>query len=90
MMGNDMDGAFNCVVHTQLIIILKYYNFPTPLVNILESLNTGRMVKLAFDGKEELPASFNSGVPQGSSQSPILFVIYWAALNAPGPLYTGN
>lgn len=40
---------------------------------------------MAFDGQEEVPVPFLPGLLQGSPFSPVLFVIYAAALSFPGP-----
>lgn len=65
MMGNDIDGAFNCVNHEQLITIFKHFKFLEHLVDTIKDFNTNRSVYLAFEGQEGDPASFNSGVLQG-------------------------
>lgn len=83
MMDYDTDDAFNCVNHEQLITILKHFKFQDHLIGTIKDFNTDRSVHLAFDGKEEDSASFNLGVPQRSPISPVLFVIYAAALSTP-------
>lgn len=85
MMGNDINGAFNCVNHDQLNHILQHYKFPEHLVNTSKDFNTNRSLHLAFEGKEGDPVPFSSEVPQGSPIPPVRFVIYAAALNAPQP-----
>ena len=37
---------------------------------------TNRKIALAFDGEEEDPHLVDTGIPQGSPTSPILFLIY--------------
>lgn len=83
-MANDIDTAFNCVAHDKLIDILQHYKFPHHWTGIITNFNSNRKIFLAFDGNEEEPVPFLSGLPQGSPLSPILFVRYAAALNGPG------
>lgn len=84
ILGNDIDGAFNCVVHERLTDILKHFKVFPQLIQTIESFTKDRTILMAFDGQEEAPTQFRSGVPQGSPLSPVLFVIYAAALNNPG------
>lgn len=85
LLANDIDGAFNCVKHEVLTNILTHFRFPEKLSKIIDSFNTDRTIKMAFDGQEETPVPFLSGLPQGSPLSPVLFVIYAAALSTLGP-----
>src|SRR5690606_14494452 len=49
---------------------------PTPLVNWVEHFMTERSIQLAFDGQKEDLVPVETGIPQGSPVSPILFLIY--------------
>lgn len=80
IMTNDIEGDFNCVRHETLIEILQHYGFPASLVQTVAAFNTNRRIYLEFDGQNEHPVPFDSGLPQGSPLSPILFVISGAAI----------
>lgn len=82
ILGNDRNGAFNCVGHTRLTNILRHFRFPESLVQSIKCFNTDRTVALAVDGEQETAVPFLSGLPQGSPISPVLFVIYAAALSS--------
>lgn len=45
---------------------------------------------MTFDGQEEAPSPFSSGVPQGSRISPILYLIYSSALSSSGNNFTNE
>lgn len=49
MLGNDIDSAFNCVVHSHLTDIHTHYYFPKYLVQSVNAFNENRTVALAFD-----------------------------------------
>src|SRR5690606_21062 len=49
---------------------------PTQLVKWTDHFVTGRRIGLAFDGEEEDLHAVETGIPQGSPTSPILFIIY--------------
>lgn len=85
LLVDDITDAFNFVKHEVLINILTHFQFPQKLVNMIANFNTDRTFKMAFDGQEEPPVPYTSGLPQGSPLSPVHFVIYAAALNPPGP-----
>lgn len=82
MAADDIDGAFNCACHNVLNRILTDYRFPKCLVECIQDFNSGWKIQMAFDGEAELPAPFESGLPQGSPLSPILFVFYAGTLNS--------
>lgn len=84
-LANDIDRAFGCVADARLNDILTHYRFPEHIVWTKADFNLGRTIFLAFDGKQETPIPFQAGLSQGSPLSPILFVIYAAALTNPGP-----
>lgn len=71
LVANDIDGAFNCVLHDPLTFILRHYGFPEWLVKTIGSYSSHRRIYMAFDGEEEERLPFLVGLPQGSPQSPI-------------------
>ena len=53
---------------------------PTYLTKWVESFTSNRTLLFCFDNNSETPPPFNSGLPQGSPTSPVLFLIYAQAL----------
>lgn len=42
IMTNDVEGAFNCVLHQKLTDILEHFGIPSSLVRTITDFNTGR------------------------------------------------
>lgn len=80
MTANDIEGAYNCVVHQRLEEIMRDYKFPTCLSGSIKNYLFNRTISLSFDKKIESPKPFLSGLPQGSPLSPVLFILYSSAL----------
>ncbi|KHJ32656.1 hypothetical protein EV44_g3666 [Erysiphe necator] len=72
----DVKGDFDHVVKNQLVEILKNKRLPTNLIAWIASFLSERELRLAFDGQSEHFSKINTGIPQGSPVSPILFLIY--------------
>ncbi|KAL0630904.1 hypothetical protein Q9L58_010241 [Maublancomyces gigas] len=68
--ANDINGVFNCVIHAHLIAMLPHYRFPERIVGNIADFNSNRKISMAFDGKQEAPCEFYSGLPQGFPLSP--------------------
>lgn len=81
IMTNNIKGAFNCVLHTRLIEVLRRYGCASTLVDTIAESNRNRMIYLQFEGEKALPVLFEAGLPQGFPLSPILFVEYGAAIS---------
>lgn len=64
ILANDIDGAFKCVVHQQLISILTHYRFPTRLVSTIAVFNMNRTIAMSLNPQEAGPAPFASGLSQ--------------------------
>ena len=60
----------------RLLAILKELRLPLSLITWVSSFLQNRQLRLAFDGQIEDFTSINTGIPQGSPISPILFLIY--------------
>lgn len=84
-MANDIDGAFNCVNHDQLVDRMHDDKFPTDLIGIIRDFTSTRLISISFDRETERPAPYQSGLPQGSPLSQVLFIIYASALTKGNP-----
>ena len=72
----DVKGAFDNVSRQRLLHTMTEMGLPTQLVKWTDHFMTGRQIGLAFDGEEEGLHAVETGIPQGSPTSPILFIIY--------------
>ncbi|KAJ8063422.1 hypothetical protein OCU04_008642 [Sclerotinia nivalis] len=72
----DVKGAFDYVSKNRLLDICKNLNLPISLIAWISSFLEERLLKLSFDGQTEAFKPINTGIPQGSPISPILFLIY--------------
>ena len=60
----------------QLLAIMKNLGLPTNLLSWTWSFLNERKLRLAFDGQVQHFSEVETGIPQGSPTSPILFLIY--------------
>jgi ribonuclease HI len=72
----DVKGAFDHVSKNQLLATLRKLQLPTNLIAWVSSFLQDRQLRLSFDGQTEEFSSIETGIPQGSPVSPILFLIY--------------
>lgn len=72
----DVKGAFDNVSKTRLLKTMQELGLPDQFISWVDHFMTDRKVSLAFDGDREDMASVETGIPQGSPISPILFLIY--------------
>jgi len=72
----DIKGAFDYVKKPQLLRIIDELGLPRTLRSWVDSFMSDRTIQLAFEGQAQLPTPLNTGVPQGSPVSPILFLLY--------------
>lgn len=79
----DVKGAFDHVAKNQLLTIMKKLRLPTPLIAWTSSFLEHRLLRLQFNGETEKFSAIETGIPQGSPISPILFLIYIRDLFAP-------
>jgi hypothetical protein len=52
------------------------FGLPQEIINWTNNFMTDRFTKLSFDGQSDSLKPINTGIPQGSPVSPILFLIY--------------
>lgn len=72
----DVKGAFDHVAKNQLLALLQRLRLPTSLIAWISSFMSNRLLRLSFDGQIEGFCAVDTGIPQGSPISPILFLIY--------------
>jgi hypothetical protein len=76
----DVKGAFPHVAKGNLIKRMEEMGFEADLVRWVESFMEERKVIMSMDGKEGDSMDVETGVPQGSPVSPVLFVICLSGL----------
>ena len=72
----DIKGAFDHVAKDQLLGTMKDLGLPVSLLSWTKSFLSHRKIQLSFDGQKEQFCQVETGIPQGSPVSPILFLIY--------------
>ena len=72
----DVKGAFDHVAKNQLLAILRDLKLPISLIRWVASFLDHRLLKLSFNQNTESFKDINTGIPQGSPISPILFLVY--------------
>lgn len=63
LLANDIDGAFNYVIHRTLINIPTHFRIPSQLVKTIDSFHNNQQIALVFDGEEEPLVPFQAGLP---------------------------
>jgi hypothetical protein len=76
----DISGAFDNVSHERLINILRRKNFPKWIIRLVTSFLTARSTRIAFLGHIGERIQTQTGIPQGSPLSPILFLLFISEL----------
>lgn len=72
----DVKGAFDHVSKNQLLTVCIQLNLPRSLIHWISSFLEDRTLSLQFNGQTQPKTSIETGIPQGSPVSPILFLIY--------------
>ena len=72
----DVKNAFPSVGITQFAEICIHLKLPTELIQWFISFMSDRAMRFAFDGEVGPMIEVNSGIPQGSPVSPIMFPIF--------------
>ncbi|KAI1002862.1 hypothetical protein K3495_g5340 [Podosphaera aphanis] len=76
----DIKGAFDAVLPGRLVRRLREQGRPVQLCNLIASFATERKVCIRLNGIIGEPIALNCGLPQGSTVSPILCMLYIAPL----------
>jgi hypothetical protein len=72
----DITGFFDHVNHTRLLCILREKKVATPVIKWVKCFLTDRSTALCLDGICDEMKPVNTGVPQGSSFSPLASNLY--------------
>ena len=87
MLCLDVSGAFDNVSHERLLHNLRKRRLPRPIVDWMRSFVTDRRTVIKLNEYKSPEYRTNTGIPQGSPLSPILYLFYNAdlleACNAP-------
>lgn len=80
MLSLDISGAFDNAVHERLLHNMRQARIPIWVVNFIRSFLNNRTTQLYFDGESTAKINTHTGIPQGSSLCPILFLFFAAPL----------
>ena len=80
VLGLDIAGAFDNVSHERLLWVLAKKGFPEWVVQMVESFLKGRRTRICFADYESEWINTETGIPQGSTLSPVLFLFFIADL----------
>ncbi|KAF4466802.1 reverse transcriptase [Fusarium albosuccineum] len=72
----DVQVAFNAVMRNRLTLRLRQQGWPDPVSRWAASFMTDRYARIRLQGTLTEDARLNCGLPQGSSASPILFLLH--------------
>jgi ribonuclease HI/exonuclease III len=72
----DVSGAFDNISHKRLLHVLRKRRVDEQTVRWVASLLTDRYTRITMDGFESEEYRIQTGIPQGSPLSPILYVLY--------------
>ncbi|CAF4455321.1 unnamed protein product [Rotaria sp. Silwood2] len=74
----DIKAAFDSVWHDGLIYKLNELHLPQYVMNYLMSFLQNRVASIEIEHNLSKPFNLNSGTPQGSPLSPLLYIVYTA------------
>jgi hypothetical protein len=80
MLSLDLAGAFDNVSHERLLWVLRQKGIPTWAVRFIASFLQDRHTRIAYPGYKSEWIQTQTGIPQGSPLSPILFLFFISEL----------
>ena len=80
LLSLDITGAYDRVVRSRLVHVLRAKGIPEQLAEWVGVFMTDRTSTLVLSGMETEERPISAGVPQGSPLSPILYLFYAAEL----------
>jgi hypothetical protein len=72
----DVRGTFDNVSSTRILATMHTLGCPAVVVSWCSSFLSDTTTALSFDGRTDTQRAIQTGIPQGSPASPILFLIY--------------
>jgi ribonuclease HI len=72
----DVRGAFDNVSSARILHTMSQLGCPKAVLSWGKSFLVNRTTALSFDGRTDIQRPINTGIPQGSPASPILFLLY--------------
>ena len=76
MISLDISKALDCIRHEGLLAKLSMFGLYSTLITWIASFLSDRSIAIRVDGFLSKPHSNNSGVPQGSVISLVLFILF--------------
>ncbi|KAI1006649.1 hypothetical protein K3495_g1566 [Podosphaera aphanis] len=74
----DVQGAFDAVLHNRFIRRVREHGWPDHILRWASSFLANRQARVRYTGGVTMERELVCGVPQGSSISPLLFLLYMA------------
>lgn len=80
MLCLDISGAFDNVSHQRLLHNIRLKGYPLEIVSFIQSFLQDRTTCLRLGEYQDQPRPQTTGIPQGSTLSPILFLFFASTL----------
>jgi Reverse transcriptase (RNA-dependent DNA polymerase)/Endonuclease-reverse transcriptase len=80
MLSLDLGGAFDNVSHDRLLWIMRTKGYPTWIIQAIRNFLKERRTKITIPGFTSNWITTETGIPQGSPLSPVLFLFFISEL----------
>jgi Reverse transcriptase (RNA-dependent DNA polymerase) len=87
MLSLDLSGAFDKVSHARLLWIFRKKRLPEWTIGFVQGFLVDRKTQLTFSGFTSDIITTQTGIPQGSPLSSVLFLLFPATLRSGGPAH---